>query len=89
MESRATPGQTRRITITPVSTSNTLLVNGPPAEVEEVVDIIRKLDEESSGGMVEFHIYHVEKGNAVLRPLARLERLDHQERHHGSLAQPA
>jgi hypothetical protein len=34
-------------------------------------------------------LYHVEKGNAVLRPLARLERLDHQERHHGSLAQPA
>jgi type II secretory pathway component GspD/PulD (secretin) len=65
MESRALPGQTRRTTVMPISTSNTLLVNGPPSEVEEVIKIITKLDEESSGGSIEFHIYHVEKGNAA------------------------
>jgi len=65
LDGRNTPGQTRRTTVMPVSSSNTLLVDGPEAQVEEVLQIIQQLDEESSGGSLEFHIYHVEKGNAA------------------------
>ncbi len=65
LDSRNTPGQTRRTTVMPVTSSNTLLVDGPAAQVEEVLQIIQQLDEESSGGSLEFHIYHVEKGNAA------------------------
>src|SRR5208337_1221208 len=39
LDSRNTPGQTRRTTIIPVSSSNTLLVDGPAAQVEEVLQI--------------------------------------------------
>jgi len=65
MDSRGAPGQTRRTTVIPVSSSNTLLVDGPAAEAEEVLKVIQQLDDESSGGSLEFHIYHVEKGNAA------------------------
>jgi type II secretory pathway component GspD/PulD (secretin) len=65
LDSRLAPGLTRRTIIIPVSSSNTLLVNGPPAEAEEVLQVIQQLDEESSGGSLEFHIYHLEKGNAA------------------------
>jgi len=65
LDSRNTPGQTRRTLVFPVSTSNTLLVDGPAAEVDEVLQVIQQLDEESSGGSLEFHIYHFEKGNAA------------------------
>jgi type II secretion system protein D len=65
LDSRSTPGQTRRTTVMPVSSSNTLLVDGPAAQADEVLQLIQQLDEESSGGSLEFHIYHVEKGNAA------------------------
>jgi type II secretion system protein D len=65
LDSRTTPGQTRRTTIIPVSSSNTLLVDGPDAQVEEMLKVIQQLDDESSGGNLEFHIYHLEKGNAA------------------------
>ncbi len=65
LDSRTTPGQTRRTSIIPVSSSNTLLVDGPDAQVEEMLKVIQQLDDESSGGNLEFHIYHLEKGNAA------------------------
>ncbi len=64
LQGRTVPGQTRKSLILPVSASNTLLVDGPPAEVQEVMQVIQQLDEESSSATIEFHIYHMEKGNA-------------------------
>ena len=63
LDSRGTRIATRRTTITPVSTSNSLLLNGPPEEVEEMLKIIHELDQESTSGEIEFHIYRLENGN--------------------------
>ena len=64
LDSRGTRNATRRTIITPVITSNSLLLDGPPVEVEEMLKIIHDLDQESTDGNIEFHIYRLENGNA-------------------------
>ena len=64
LQARGSKNQTRRTSITPVTSSNSVLVDGPASEVEEVLRIIQELDRESSGGGIEFHIYKLENGNA-------------------------
>jgi len=64
LDSRGSRNQNRRTTITPVGASNSLLIDGTPTEVEEILKIIQDLDKESTGGNLEFHIYRIENGNA-------------------------
>jgi len=64
LETRGARNSTRRTVITPVLNSNSILLDGPPAEVEEMLKIIHELDEESTDGKLEFRIYRLENGNA-------------------------
>ena len=57
-------GKLPRTTVTPVGGANTLLINGPNAEVEEVMKVIQSLDTESKGHEVEIRIYKLENGKA-------------------------
>ena len=74
LASRGARTPSRKANITAISASNSLLIDGPAAEVEEVMKIIQELDRESSGGDIEFHIYRLENGNVqeVSRILGRL-----------------
>jgi len=54
----------KRVNVTPVVGSNSLIVEGAPADVKNVMQIIQGLDEESSGGEIEVHIYKLENGKA-------------------------
>ena len=72
LDSRSQRTQGRRTTVTPVTTSNSLLIDGPSAEVEEVLKIIQDLDQESTSGTLEFHIYRLENGTA--RDVSRILR---------------
>ncbi len=90
LESRGTRNQTRRTTITPVAASNSLIIDGPPSEVEEVLRVIQDLDRESSNGNIEFHIYRLENGNPqeVSRILGQmLEALTRSESRFGRATQ--
>lgn len=53
----------QRVRVTPVLGANSLLLNGPPADVEEVTKIIKNLDGESAGGEIEVRIFKLENGN--------------------------
>mgnify|MGYP003346877101 CR=1 FL=1 len=57
-------GKLPRTTVTPVGGANTLLINGPNAEVEEVMKVIQSLDTESKGHEIEIRIYKLENGKA-------------------------
>ncbi len=61
---KLTKGKLPRTTVTPVTGSNTLLINGPNAEVEEVMKVIQTLDTESKGHEIEIRIYKLENGKA-------------------------
>ena len=63
LDSRGTRSATRRTIVTPVASSNSLLLDGPPGEVEDMLKIIHDLDQESTNGNIEFHIYRLENGN--------------------------
>ncbi len=63
LEGRDTRNKTRRTTITPIMSSNSLIIEGQPSEVEEILKIIQDLDRESSNGDIEFHIYRLQNGN--------------------------
>jgi type II secretion system protein D len=54
----------RNVSITPVSGSKSLLLNGPAEAVKEVIKIVTELDEESSGGGVEVRIYNLRTTSA-------------------------
>lgn len=54
----------RRVSVTAVSGANSLLINGPTNVVQDVMKIVRELDEESTGGDIEVRIYKLENGNA-------------------------
>lgn len=54
----------RRVSVTPEPNSNSLLVNGPAEGVEQVIQIIRGLDEESTGGAIDVRIYQIQNGQA-------------------------
>lgn len=53
-----------RTTVTPVTGANTLLINGPNGEVEDVLKIIQALDVEMKGDEIEIRIYKLENGTA-------------------------
>ncbi len=53
-----------RATVTPVSNSNSLLIDGPAESVQDVMKIIQELDAESTGGEVEIRVYKLEHGKA-------------------------
>ncbi|MCX6926588.1 MAG: hypothetical protein NT154_25770, partial [Verrucomicrobia bacterium] len=74
LDSRGTRSGTRRTIITPVAASNSLLLSGPPDEVEEMLKIIHDLDQDSTNGNIDFHIYRLENGNAkeVYRILSQM-----------------
>ena len=57
-------GKLPRTTVTPVSGANTLLINGPNPEVEDVLKIIQALDVEMKGDDIEIRIYKLENGAA-------------------------
>jgi len=57
-------GKLPRTTVTPVNGANTLLINGPNGEVENVLKIIQSLDVEMKGDEVEIRIYKLENGTA-------------------------
>ncbi|MBI5799210.1 MAG: hypothetical protein HZA92_00580 [Verrucomicrobia bacterium] len=61
---KLTRGKLPRTTVTPVSGANTLLINGPNIEVEEVLKIIKALDVEMRGDEIEIRIYKLENGTA-------------------------
>ncbi len=54
----------KRVSVTPVSGANSLLINGPTNAVEDVMKIVRELDTESQSGEVEVRIYKLENGTA-------------------------
>lgn len=58
--------QTRlqRVTVTPVIGPNSVLLNGPADVVQEVMQVIRDLDQESEDDEIKVHIYKLENGNA-------------------------
>lgn len=57
-------GKLPRTTVTPVTGANTLLINGPNGEVEDVLKIIQALDVEMKGDEIEIRIYKLENGTA-------------------------
>lgn len=57
-------GRLPRTTVTPVTGANTLLINGPNTEVEDVLKIIQALDVEMKGDEIEVRIYKLENGTA-------------------------
>ncbi len=63
LAARVGANRTKRVNVTPVSSSNSLLIDGPSSEVKEVLQIIQELDKESSQGL-EFRIYKLENGTA-------------------------
>ncbi len=70
LSGRSPPNRPRRVQVSAVPGSNSLLVDGPPAEVKEVIQIIRQLDEESVDGGIEIRVYQLENGEA--RELSRV-----------------
>ncbi|MFW5731765.1 MAG: secretin N-terminal domain-containing protein [Planctomycetota bacterium] len=60
---RGSSGETS-VTVTPETNSNSVLVRGPASLVEETVAMIRKLDEESTGGDVEVRVYPLANSQA-------------------------
>ena len=65
MTNRSLPGMVRRVSVTSVAGANSILLNGPTNAVQEVLKIVRELDQEGSGsGDIEVRIYKLENGNA-------------------------
>ena len=91
---KGTDAKLRRVSITPVTGANALLLNGPGEAVQEVMKLVKELDAESATGEVEVRIYKLNSANATdIQPVlsqllanvsTRLER-----RGIGSRAQPA
>ena len=91
---KGTDAKLRRVSITPVTGANALLLNGPGEAVQEVMKLVKELDAESATGEVEVRIYKLNSANATdIQPVllqllanvsSRLER-----RGIGSRAQPA
>jgi type II secretion system protein D len=53
----AAAGQADRVTVTPETNSNSVLVRGPAADVPIVVEMIRKLDEGSTSGGAQVRVF--------------------------------
>ena len=57
-------GKVARVSVTPVGGANTLLINGPNDEVEQMLKVIQALDVESKSNDIEIRIYKLENGKA-------------------------
>jgi len=64
MTNRWPQARLQRVSVTPVAGPNSLLLNGPSESVEEVLKIIRDLDQESEDEEIKVHIYKLENGTA-------------------------
>ncbi len=62
--SRGPQTRLQRVTVTPVVGPNSLLLNGPADAVQEVMNVIRELDQESVDDEINVHIYKLENGKA-------------------------
>ncbi len=62
---RAVPANARRISVTAVAGSNSLLINGPTNAVQDVMKIVHELDQDGGGSSeIEVRIYKLENGTA-------------------------
>lgn len=62
---RSAGALSRRVNVTPVPGSNSLLINGPTNAVQDVMKIIHELDQEGTGpGDIEIRVYKLENGAA-------------------------
>jgi type II secretion system protein D len=52
------------VSVTPVQGTKALLLNGPAESVQEVMKIVKELDEESAGGEVEVRIFQLKSASA-------------------------
>ncbi len=91
--SRQAQDPARRVSVTPEPNSNSVLVNGPAEGVAEVIQIIKGLDEESTGGSIDVRIYQIENGQAkelsqTLQTLLRDIFAQQAARNPGSIAPP-
>jgi type II secretory pathway component GspD/PulD (secretin) len=66
ISSRGDTALAKRVNITAVAGANSLLLNGPTNAVQQVIEVIRSLDKESSSGStdIEVRIYKLENGSA-------------------------
>ena len=91
---KGTDAKLRRVSITPVTGANALLLNGPGEAVQEVMKLVKELDAESATGEVEVRIYKLNSANAtdvqpVLSQLLANVSTRLESRGIGSRAQPA
>jgi type II secretion system protein D len=61
---RGPQSRLQRVTVTPVLGPNSLLLNGPAEAIQDVMKVIRELDQESEDDEIKVHIYKLENGNA-------------------------
>lgn len=64
MSARAPRNGPKRANVTPVLNANSVIIEGSIDDVKEVMQLIKGLDEESSSGKIEVHIYKLENGSA-------------------------
>ena len=65
ISNRAIPSAARRVSVTAVPGSNSLLINGPTNAVQDVMKIVRDLDQDGVGSTdIEVRIYKLENGTA-------------------------
>ncbi|HZO56709.1 MAG TPA: secretin N-terminal domain-containing protein, partial [Bryobacteraceae bacterium] len=64
ISARGAQSKLQKVSVTPVNGANALLLNGPGEEVQEVMKIVRELDNESTGGDIEVRIYKLKSAEA-------------------------
>jgi type II secretory pathway component GspD/PulD (secretin) len=64
LAAKGTDSRLRRVTITPVTGANALLLNGPGESVQEILKLVKELDAESATGEVEVRIYKLSSADA-------------------------
>lgn len=65
ISNRAIPSAARRVSVTAVPGSNSLLINGPTNSVQDVMKIVHDLDQDGGGSTdIEVRIYKLENGTA-------------------------
>ncbi|HAM70471.1 MAG TPA: hypothetical protein DCM86_02380, partial [Verrucomicrobiales bacterium] len=64
LAARNPKGPPSRVSVTPVTGANSILLNGPADSIPPVLQLIHDLDTESSGEEIEIRIYKLENGSA-------------------------
>ena len=64
IQSEGASPKLKGVSVTPVQGTKALLLNGPAESVQEVMKIVKELDEESSGGEVEVRIFQLKSASA-------------------------